>query len=144
MFASYSNFSSSYHFMTFVIVTNLENVSVFLKKGSTAFFFKIAVSHYTHFTQNQCHILIHKHNFFLSLCCYCKWIPVEKLAVPRGHASLLPMCAVLSPTMPLASCMMYVDPPLCRARLNLLVYSSSQVVTPRQSIACPCNIKTAL
>lgn len=42
---------------------------------------------------------------------------------PRGHAHLLPPCALLPPTMLLASCIMYVEPPQCRAGLNLVVYS---------------------
>lgn len=108
---------------------NSENVSLYLKSQRS--FFKLLFLITLCFSYTE---LVSYSNtqpqLFLSLCCYCKWIPVERPAVPRGHASLLPSCALLSPTMPLASCMMYVDPPLCRARLNLLVYSSSQVVTP--------------
>lgn len=78
----------------------------------------------------------------LTSCWDCKWIPAERRVVPRGHACLLPTCSLLPLSMLCASCIMYACPLLCRAHLNLAVYSLSfSGGNPRLLKAWPCDFK---
>lgn len=65
----------------------------------------------------------------LLLCAIVNEAQQRSLRWGRGRHAFA-TAAQLPSTMLLASCMMHVDPLLCRARHNLIAYSWSQVLTP--------------